>query len=382
MSRVALLVNFIPPYRVPLFEALQARVGELRVFVSTPVEPNRHWPAQWGSLNVVVQRSVMIRTHWSEPGGRLKEVRYVHLPYDTLLQLRRFRPDAIISGELGLRTVLATIYKRWHPNVRLVTWVMVSERTERHRGTVSRLLRPHLLRCADSVLVNGASGARYVKGLGVPDERIVFAPYTTDITAFRAVKRPNTPERPDGPVRLLFVGTVGERKGLFSFMRVLHRWAEHHPATRVEFRIVGDGPHRSALERLVGPPNLDVRFLLQVPYEQLPHVYKDADMLVFPTFADEWGMVVNEALAAGLPVLGSVQSQAVEELVADTQTGWTFDPEIEESVYAALDRALHTSEAERSHMGALGRQRALELTPSIVAEKIADTLQCSSPRSS
>ena len=50
-------------------------------------------------------------------------------------------------------------------------------------------------------------------------------------------------------------------------------------------------------------------------------------VLVFPTLADEWGLVVNEALAAGVPVLGSLYSQAVEELVRDGENGWTFRPD-------------------------------------------------------
>jgi hypothetical protein len=97
--RVALLVNFIPPYRVPLFRALRAEVGHLRIFVSTDVEANRAWPVDWGDLPVVVQRSVAVQKRWKRPGG-FHDLSYVHFPYDTLAQLRRFRPDVIVSGEL------------------------------------------------------------------------------------------------------------------------------------------------------------------------------------------------------------------------------------------------------------------------------------------
>ena len=67
--RVALLVNFIPPYRVLLFRELRSRVRELRIFVSTPVEPNRSWPVEWADLDVVLQRSVTMRKRWRRPCG-------------------------------------------------------------------------------------------------------------------------------------------------------------------------------------------------------------------------------------------------------------------------------------------------------------------------
>jgi glycosyltransferase involved in cell wall biosynthesis len=371
MPRVALLVNFVPPYRVPLFKALQALVGQLRVFVSTPMEPNRTWPVEWGGLDVVVQRNLTVRKRWRD-GASFTEVGYIHFPYDTLAQLRRFKPDAIVSSELGLRTVLAAIYKVFHPGVRLIVWATISERTEGHRGSLRGWLRPALLKCADMVLVNGASGARYISALGVPDHRIVRAPYTTDVAAFHVggVRSRSA----EGCTRLLFTGMFVERKGLLPFLEVLRDWAVDHPARHIEFDIVGDGPLRMALTEFAAVANLQVRVLPAVPYAQLPDLYASADIFVLPTLADEWGVVINEAMAAGLPVLGSCHSQAVEELVTDNHAGWTFRPEQRDTVYGAIDRALGSTLDERQRMGAVGSQRVFQLTPAIVARRIAETL--------
>jgi hypothetical protein len=162
----------------------------------------------------------------------------------------------------------------------------------------------------------------------------------------------------------------------------LSRWAAQHPAIPINFDIAGDGPERAALEMLFCPANLIVRFLGNVAYDQLSGVYATADVLVFPTFADEWGVVVNEALASGLPVLGSCHSQAVDELVVDGETGWRFDPEIESTIDAALTALFATTESERERMGAAGRRLALELTPARVAERIANAVVCESHLSS
>jgi glycosyltransferase involved in cell wall biosynthesis len=368
LARVALLVNFIPPYRVPLFEALQARVGELKIFVSTPLEPNRSWNVHWGSLQVVVQRSLAVRKRWRNLSG-FTDIGFVHFPYDTLAQLRRFRPDVVISSELGLRTALAAIYKLRHPRVRFIVWATVSEHTESNRGLIRTLLRPRLLHSADAVLVNGASGARYVTGFGVQKHRIVVAPYTTDVAAFqKTFPRPATP----GRIRLLFAGMLVERKGLVPFLNVLGKWCEEHPDQRVEFIIAGEGPLRSELQRRQNPSNLDVCVLNAVPYDQLPALYRTADIFVLPTLADEWGVVVNEAMAAGLPVLGSRYSQAVEELV-NSETGWSFEPGSIDTVYDAVNRAFGSHPDEWRRMGAIARRRVVKLAPEHVADRILET---------
>jgi glycosyltransferase involved in cell wall biosynthesis len=111
-----------------------------------------------------------------------------------------------------------------------------------------------------------------------------------------------------------------------------------------------------------------------VAYPQLPALYAAADIYVLPTLADEWGVVVNEAMAAGLPVLGSCHSQAVEELVAEGETGWRFNPDNDDSVYDSIDRALRVSREDRLRMGTAACARVFQLTPDIVAARIADAV--------
>ena len=112
--RVALLMNFIAPYRVKLLEALRDRVDELRVFISTPMESDRAWEVDWGSLDVTVQRNLTVRRPYRDAFGFTRQLQ-IHLPYDTLPQLSRYAPDTVISGELGARSVQAAAWRTLHP---------------------------------------------------------------------------------------------------------------------------------------------------------------------------------------------------------------------------------------------------------------------------
>ena len=101
--RVALLTNILSPYRMPAFRALGQTPGwRLRVFVNARSEFDRDWQVDNEGLDVV-----------QLPGAaRVRRGRTLHLPspFAFLRALRRFRPDAVISAELGARTLLAWLY--------------------------------------------------------------------------------------------------------------------------------------------------------------------------------------------------------------------------------------------------------------------------------
>ncbi|MCI0722608.1 MAG: glycosyltransferase family 4 protein [Acidobacteria bacterium] len=368
---MALLTNFIPPYREPVIRWLLSDLGHLTVFVSTPMELDRSWGPQDVELPVSLQRTITIRRPWRHPHGFTQHV-YVHLPYDTVWRLLRFRPNVIVSAELGLRTAQAVTYRKLRPTCRLVLWATLSEHTEDGRGKLRNELRRWLLPQADAVLVNGESGARYVRRYGVREECIFRVPQAVDVSKFACEK--SAKERA-GPLRLLCVGQLIERKGLVPWFRTLKQWLERNRRARLECWLVGDGPLRGELERFPFPPNLTTRFPGNVPYSELPQYYTQSDVLAFPTLADEWGLVVNEALASGVPVLGSLYSQAVEELVRDGHNGWTFRPDNPEEMFVALDRALNTPTDHLNEMRVAARRSVEHLTPKYMAGRILEAVR-------
>ncbi len=368
--RVAMLMNFIAPYRVPFYEGVRDRVSEFRFFLSTAMESDRSWVAEWGTLDVEVQRNLTFKRPYRDPFGFRRQL-LIHVPYDTMQRLWRFRPDAVISVELGPRSIQAALFKLLRPRTTLLIWCMLSEHSERGWGRARRVVRGWILARADAVLVNGESGARYVRQFGVPDPQIHRVNQPVDIARFAAVPR----SRPETEVsRLLCVGTLTGRKGVLPFAERLAKWARQHPARSLEMWWLGSGDQHAALAALALPDNLRQVFCGDLPYAEVPQVYAQCDLLVFPTLLDEWGLVVNEAMAAGLPVLGSIYSQAVEELVVEGNTGWVFDAVDAASADAALDRALGVAPERLVAMRAAARQRIATLTPETAARKVVEAL--------
>ncbi len=364
--RIVLITNVIPPYHKPVFDRLAQRYPGLRVLLSTPMEPNRRWNLEWEGLDVVVQKTITLNRRWRHPKG-FSEPLYVHLPLDTLSQLKRFRADVVISWEMGVRTILSAVYRWTHRRTRLIVWAETAEATEHGRGMLRRVLRRILHRAVDAFLVTGDSGARYLRSLGINDRKIFKIAYTTDISRFLSA---NLTRGTENAERFLYVGQLIERKGLLQFLQALSRWAALHPDRKVKFVVAGTGPLRTQLESFERPLNLELVFLGNVDYQELPAVYAEAGIFVLPTLADTWAVVVNEAMAAGLPVLGSVYGQAVSELVQEGLNGWTFRPDLGDEIFQALDRCMHLPLDELNKMRERARATAVRLTPDYVTDRI------------
>ena len=361
--RLAILNNFVPPYWKPVFTCLAKRYPHLRVFVSTAMEPNRAWDIDWEGLDVVLQKTLTLQGKWRHQKG-FQEPLFIHVPIDTIGRLRAFHADVVLSAEMGLRTLLSLIFCKLYRGSKLIIWAEITEATEQGRGVLRYALRRALAKHSDAFIVLGDSGASYLKTLGIPESKIFKVPYATDVKRFaqNSLRREGHQAR-----RLLYVGQLIERKGLIPFLNVLSKWASAHPDAQIQFQLAGDGPLRDDLRRIPVPVNLTVDWLGNISYAEVPRIYAESGIFVFPTLADTWGLVINEAMAGGLPVLGSVYSQAVEMLVVDGYNGWTLRPDDPEQIYAAIDRCLSTTPEALDQMRARARASAVPLTPEYVA---------------
>ena len=362
--KAILLTNCVTPYTLPVWQKLTSSLMSLRLLLSTPMETDRDWERNWDGLDVKVQRSLYARRNRKHEQG-FTVTDHLHFPYDSLPLLFRYNPDVVISAQLGFRTLQAVLFRMVRRRSRLVVLVDGSEHTEKGIGPIRTQWRRTLLRAADAVVVIGASGARYLERIGIPSSKIIQAFQATDPTSFYQIP---LREGVEAAKRLLYVGRLIEGKGLEYFVEELSDWLEKNPGKTCELWIVGDGPLRSKLQQLPISRGLEIRFFGNIPYHELPRYYGQADVCIVPTLADTWGLVVNEALASGVPVLGSLYSQAVDELIEDGVNGWRFYPDHDGGARSALDHIFHLKEAELDAMREAARKSIRHLTPEFAAQ--------------
>ena len=125
-----------------------------------------------------------------------------------------------------------------------------------------------------------------------------------------------------GPARFLFVGRLESTKGVLS---LLDAWTGI--TAEAELTIVGDGSLgervRERMRRAAMPP---VRLLGDLDREDLAKEYARADVFVFPSVSDPWGLVINEAMASALPMITTSAPGAVDDLVVDGSNGIIVAP--------------------------------------------------------
>ncbi|MGD0492195.1 MAG: glycosyltransferase family 4 protein [Steroidobacteraceae bacterium] len=203
-------------------------------------------------------------------------------------------------------------------------------------------------RC-DGVFCYGVRSKEYVSSYGVGERRIfsncqaAALPPGYDV---RAVRRhhESRPRRTSGPVRFLYVGRLAEEKGLYDLLDAFRLVHERLPDSRLE--LAGSGVLLGELKQRVRTLGLEssVELLGAKSPEDIGRLLLTSDAMVLASHTEPWGLVVNEALSYGCPVVVSNVCGCVPELVVDGVTGYVFPAGDVAALCAAMLSVAHLSE--------------------------------------
>jgi glycosyltransferase involved in cell wall biosynthesis len=141
--------------------------------------------------------------------------------------------------------------------------------------------------------------------------------------------------------------------------------------------ILGDGPLRSDLEAQVEALGLKNYVLLPgaSDYSELPSRYGLAEAFIHASSVEQWGLVVNEAMAAGLPVLVSSACGCVPQLVHPGINGFRFDPGTSSSIAAVITQFMNLQPIQRRRMGQASRRLVSGFGPEAFAAGLTAAVQ-------
>ena len=183
-------------------------------------------------------------------------------------------------------------------------------------------------RC-DGVFCYGIRSKEYVAGYGVKEQKIfpdcqaAALPHGYDAVAVRRYYE-SRPRNGAASVRFLYIGRLAKEKGLYDLLDAFHRVRDQMPEARLD--VVGSGVLAEELKQRAGELGLGstVAFLGTKSPEDIGRLLLSSDVMVLPSHAEPWGLVVNEALSYGCPVVVSNICGCVPELVRDGITGYSF----------------------------------------------------------
>ncbi len=174
----------------------------------------------------------------------------------------------------------------------------------------------------------------------------------------------------DGTINILFVGRFEERKGLIHLLKAYHRLRKRHVDARL--LVIGSGPKAREYRRFVGLRQIrDVEFLGRLTDTDKARFFASADIFCSPATGQEsFGVVLLEAMAAGVPIVAS-DIHGYKNVVQRGVQGLLVEPKNHRALAAALYRLANDPEL-RHRMGDAGRARAPEYSWDRVTQQIVD----------
>lgn len=336
------------PYMVDRWNAVVRRSKvDLHAWFNVVREADRSWTVD--------------ESEWEFNGSYIKPRkalgRTVYLPFE---QLASNRPDMIIQEYATPSMVLGfSIARRTDARITFRGLPTFDSWVKRNKG--KEILKNILFRAADGAKTAGPDGVAMFEKYGMPKNRIFEVTQSVDVPLFASSAEVSPITRVDHRNRLgitgcafIYVGRLWQKKGLDTLICAYRRLIEEGQC--ISLIIVGDGVDETRYKKQTADlPN--VVFTGFIQQDALPLYYALADVFVFPTLGDPNGLVVEEAMASGLPVITSSAAGDIEQRVVEGVSGYIFEPEDIDQLATKM-RLLTCNSELRMHMSVAGRSIA------------------------
>ncbi len=372
--RLVILTEIISPYRIPLFNALAQHPDvDLHVIFLGETDPNLR---QWQVYKQEIRFSFQVLPSWRRRIGRYN----VLLNSGIAKALDQAAPEVILCGGYSYVASWQTLLWARRHHLPFLLWSESNLQDFRHSHALTELLKNQFLHRCNGFVVPGRSAWEYIRAHRSQKNLIFTAPNALDNELFaRAAenaRRNKAALRKELalPTRyFLFVGRLVREKGVFELLRA---YAGLNQELRHEFGLVfvGDGDSRTALEKEASSISGGIiRFTGFAQREQLGAYYGLADVFVLPTYTDTWGMVVNEAMACGLPVIVSRAAGCAADLVRENWNGLLVAPKDVGSLESAM-RLLAEQTELRTTMGSRSAEYIRGYSPQAWSDGVAEAV--------
>jgi len=313
MLKVAVVANTPPPYRVPIFQRLgKISSIDFQVIFCCKREPNRLWDLPPLDFN-----HVFLPDRFYAVGDR-----YIHNNPEVVSALSRFNPDVVVTDGFNPSHLYAFGYALFKglPHVPMTDGTYESELA---LSGVHRAVRRFIYARSRAFVSASIGGDRLYHSYGIPPERCFHSWLCIDNAAF-------TPsQQEEKQYDFIFCGRMEQGKSPLFALNVALDTAKKL-GRKVRMLFAGSGSQEESVRRAAAfqPELVETHFHGFAAQQELPGLYRSARIFLFPTLADVWGVVANEACASGLPVIVTPHAGVAGELVLDGQNGYVCELEV------------------------------------------------------
>jgi glycosyltransferase involved in cell wall biosynthesis len=299
---------------------------------------------------------------------------FTYLSPSIIGHLWRLKPQVIFASSFGVWTILALLLKPLFWWRVIIAYEGSSPGVDYRNSALRLFVRRLMVWLADACITNSQAGSVYLREiLQAKSDRVFVQPYEIpdertlpDSTPVETSPQPELSR----PV-FLFVGHVIPRKGLPLLLQACTilktRGYEHYT-----IQVIGDGTQQAELAAFCQEQHLSnrVQWVGRVAFDRIGTYFQAADVFVFPTLEDTWGVVTLEAMLLGKPILCSTGA-GTAELVRSGENGYVFAPDDPTKLADLMQQFLDNPDLIPA-MGDRSKQIMAEYTPVAAARCLAE----------
>lgn len=366
-NKIILIINIPTPYRIPLFNELNSKLQikglKLKVIFGAMGYSRRKWAVDMSEckFEYEVLSSKNIRS--SDP----EKVSFTYLGLSRVI--RKENPSVVVTAGFSIATMKLWLHS-WFKRTGYIIWSGAIRRKDKSDSFVRRLQRKILIRRAVGFIAYGTRAKEYLVSLGAQRDKVEIGINTVDTEFYRGEYRRLRENLipSDSQKHLLYVGHLCPRKNVLRVLRVINHLAKLR--SDVILDIVGDGEDRTRLEKYV-IDNQMTDFVKFHGFKQKADValfLAQSDCFLFQTDFDIWGLVLVEAMSAGLPCIASIHAGATNDLIKEGVTGFAMDFSETEEVVDKVNWILENPELSK----AIGQNASRFIAENVSIEKSAE----------
>jgi len=365
--KLILITNIISPYSIPVFNSLGGTDNlDFEVIFLAKTDSNRKWKIYKEEINFnyKILKNICFFIQSKEMP--------IYFNWGLWRELREFKPDAIcICGYHYLATIETLIYAKVN-DIPTTLWAGSHLLSGFLKNPLTNFYKKAIISRFNSYITYGTAAKEQIIHYGANPEKIVVGCNTVDVEWFirksQELKEDEIEEMKQRhpPKNILYVGNFIVHKGVLNLIKAFQKLNMDN----VGLILVGDGMEKPDYLKYIKEHRIkNIFFEGFVQKENIAKYYKLVDVFVLPSFNEVWGLVVNEAMACGLPVISSKLAGVTQDLVKDGINGYSFDPNNIDELTRELKELL-LKDRKRIEMG----RKSLEIIKDKTPEKYAESI--------
>ena len=299
--KIAYLSNIPGPYRERMHELIADRNPPYSVIYCAKIEPDRIWTIEHGDYDQHFLADKSKNFSYNQP--------------QVWKLLNKLNPDVLIITQFKptmMYGVLWCIMK----GKKLIVYSDGTYISERNFSFGQKLARRFAFRNTKAFVTPAKGGLDLYRSYGIPDYKMFISCLCIDNSKF------TQPPIKDREFHLMFSGQIVERKMPMFFVEVAKKLKTHIPDLKV--LVVGEGNLRKRMLDELEKNNIRYYYPGYLDQKLLPSFYSKAKIFLFPSLNDPWGVVGNEACAAGTPVITCDNAGVANDLIVNGENGYVL----------------------------------------------------------